>query len=171
MSKKLLNVFENKDVAKAFIGNDIKVLNLEKFLYVDEETGEDVYALLPIRFKELKATQVMRLQDGKKIKRQKKSDTDVFRLADYSNEQIQLCNDSFVDLKVTDAPMGTEDITKYKISINDFTFEELQLIMNAIAPGTREIDDDFREKLNGAISRDGGDVRKTAPRNSKPELE
>ena len=56
-------------------------------------------------------------------------------MADYSNEQIQLCNDSFVDLKVTDAPMGTEDITKYKISINDFTFEELQLIMNAIAPG------------------------------------
>ena len=169
---KYINVFDDKEAAKAFTDNPIQVLTLEKKMFVDED-GEDVYAILPIKYKEVKAITIIELNDkANKGKRKKKSsDDDVLSVEDFSDRQIAICNAAFVELTVTDSLAGTEDISKGKISINDFTIDQLNLIMAAIAPGLREISDDFRKKVESAISSYGGDVRKTPTRNSKSSVE
>jgi len=168
---KYINVFDDNEAAKAFTDNPIQILTLEKKMFVDED-GEDVYAILPIKYKEVKAITIIELNDrANKGKRKKKSSDDVMSVEDFSDRQVAICNASFVDLTVTDSLAGTEDITKGKISINDFTIDQLNLIMAAVAPGLREISDEFRTKVESAISSYGRDVRKTPARNSKPSVE
>lgn len=154
--EKLINVFEDETAASEFIGETYKTLNLKAFIRTDEE-GNDIYAVLPLEYRILKATEVFSINDRKKMKVRKQSE--IFKVDDFSKDQAQLFNMAIKNLTITTNRKGSDSLKDRKMSIHDFTGEQLRIISEAVMPGTNKSDDEIREELESATGGDGGEIR------------